>query len=132
MLKFKWEIKFIKGKIQAKRGRPRKSEKPLNNNARWRQKLEKYQSDTFKKEGTAKIYVNFETNKLSMRAGSKKWMTQLLTPLFKIFKGKNAFLVEYEYLPLTNLTGCPLYNYLMKDNNKDIEVIFLTINFVKN
>ena len=101
----------------------------------------------------AKIYVNFETNKLSMRAGSKKWMTQLLTPLFKIFKGKhvttnlienkhsqikrtgagrkqrdkghghqlftlNAFLVEYEYLPFTNLTRRSLYNYLMKDNKK--------------
>ncbi len=73
-LKFKWEIKFIKGKVQAKRGRPRKSDTSQNKNERWRQKLEKYQSDSFQKEGTAKIFVNFETNKLSMRAGAKKWM----------------------------------------------------------
>ena len=88
-LKFKWEIKFIKGKIQANRGRPRSSDKVQNKNAKWRQKLENYQSDSFKKEGTAKIYVNFESNKLSMRTGAKKWMLQMLTPIFKIFKGKH-------------------------------------------
>ncbi|GAH71371.1 unnamed protein product, partial [marine sediment metagenome] len=65
-LKFKWEIKFIKEKVQAKRGRPRNSDKIKNKNVKWRQKLENYQSDSFKKEGTAKIYVNFRTNKLSM------------------------------------------------------------------
>ena len=88
-LKFKWEIKFVKGKVQAKKGRLRKSENSQNRNARWRQKLENYQSDSFEKEGTAKMFVNFETNKLSGRAGAKKWMIQLLTPLFKIFKGKH-------------------------------------------
>ncbi|TKJ26799.1 MAG: hypothetical protein CEE42_04270 [Promethearchaeota archaeon Loki_b31] len=46
-LKFNWEIKFIKGKVQAKRGRPRKSDTSQNKNERWRQKLEKYQSDSF-------------------------------------------------------------------------------------
>ena len=71
-LKFKWEIKFIKGNIYKKRGRPRKEESLEIKNKPWRQKLEDYQSDTFKKEGTAKIFVNFETNKLSMRAGAKK------------------------------------------------------------
>ncbi|KKN64159.1 hypothetical protein LCGC14_0494530 [marine sediment metagenome] len=89
-LKFKWEIKFIKGRVQAKRGRPRNSNQVQNKNARWRQKLENYQSDSFQKEGSAKIYVNFETNKLSMRAGAKKWMIQMLTPIFKIFKGKHV------------------------------------------
>ncbi len=58
-------------------------------NERWRQKLEKYQSDSFQKEGTAKIFANFETNKLSIRAGAKKWMIRMLTPIFKIFKGKH-------------------------------------------
>ena len=152
-LKFKWEIKFIKEKIQAKRGRPRNSDKIKNKNIKWRQKLENYQSDSFKKEGTAKIYVNFKTNKLSMRAGAKKWMILMLTPLLKIFKGKHtttnlieskhsqvkgsgagkkqrdkeyghvlftlhAFLVEHGHIPFTNLTGRPLYNYLMKDEKK--------------
>ena len=151
-----WEIAFIKGKVQAKRGRPRKSDKSQNNNARWRQKLENYQSDSFEKEGTAKIFVNFETDKLSLRAGAKKWMIQLLAPLFKLFKGKHittnlieskisqikrkgagrkqrdegyghqlftlhAFLAEYGHLPFTNLTGRPLYSYLMiKDEKKEI------------
>jgi len=88
-LKFKWEIKYIKGKIHEKRGRPRKATTSQKKNERWRQKLEIYQSDSFKKEGTAKIFVNFETNKVSMRAGAKKWMFQMLMPIFKIFKGKH-------------------------------------------
>ena len=152
-LKFKWEIKFIKGKIQQKRGRPRKADTSQNENERWRQKLEKYQSDSFKKEGTAKIFVNFETNKLSIRAGTKKWMIRMLTPIFKIFKGKHittnkieskhsqvkrngagrkqrdkeyghklyalhTFLVEYGYIPFTNLVGRPLYSYLIKSSKK--------------
>jgi len=152
-LKFKWEIKFIKGKVQAKRGRPRNSDTIKTKNERWRHKLDNYQSDSFKKEGTSKIYVNFKTNKLSIRAGAKKWMIQMLTPIFKIFKEKtittnlieskhsqikgngggkkqrdkeyghqlftlHAFLVEYGHIPFTNLTGRPLYNYLMKDDKK--------------
>jgi hypothetical protein len=153
-LKFKWEIKFIKGKIYKKRGRPRKEESLKIKSAPWRQKLEKYQSPSFQKEGTAKIFVNFETNKLSMRAGAKKWMLQMLTPLFKIFKGKHittnkieskhsqvkrngasrkqrdkeyghklytlhTFIVEYGYIPFTNLAGRPLYSYLIKNNKKE-------------
>ena len=88
-----------------------------------------------------------------MRAGSHKWIINMLTPLFKIFKGKfvttnlieskhsqvkgngagrkqqdeeyghqlftlHAFIVEYEYLPFTNLAGRPLYKYLMIENKK--------------
>jgi len=152
-LRFKWEIKLIKGKVQKKRGRPRKEESIKLKGAPWRQKLDAFQSDSFQKEGSAIIYVNFETNKLSMRAGSKKWMIQMLTPIFKIFKGKHittnlieskhsqikgsgagkkqrdeeyghllftlkAFIVEYEYIPFTNLTGRPLYSYLMIDIKK--------------
>ena len=152
-LKFKWEIKFIKGKVQKKRGRPRKEESIKLKNAPWRQKLEAFQSDSFQKEGSAIIYVNFESNKLSMRAGAKKWMIQMLTPIFKIFKGihittnliesKNsqikgsgagkkqrdeeyghllftlhAFIVEYGYIPFTNLMGRPLYSYLMIEEKK--------------
>ena len=152
-LKFKWEIKFIKGKIHKNRGRPRKEELSQIKNEPWRQKLENYQSDSFKKEGTAKIFVNFDTNKLSMRAGAKKWMIQMLIQIFKIFKGKHittnmieskhsqikgsgvgkkqrdkeyghllftlhAFIVEYGYIPFTNLTGRPLYKYLMTDDKK--------------
>jgi len=30
----------------------------------------------------------------------------------------HAFLVEYGHIPFTNLAGRPLYNYLMKDENK--------------
>jgi len=87
-LKFKWEIKLIKGRIQAKRGRPRSSVTSQKKLPKWREKLKKFNSPTFQKEGTAKIYVNFTSNKLSMRVGSKKWMIQMLTPFFKIYKGK--------------------------------------------
>jgi len=153
-LKFKWEIKLIKGKVHEKRGRPRKEESIKLKNAPWRQKLEKFQSDSFQKEGTSKIFVNFETNKLSMRAGAKKWMLQMLTPIFKIFKGKHittnlieskhsqvkgngagkkqrdrdyghklymlhTFIVEYGYIPFTNLAGRPLYKYLIKNSKKE-------------
>jgi len=152
-LKFKWEIKLIKGKIHAKRGRPRNHGKIKNKNAKWRQKLKNYQSNSFQKGGSAKIYVNFKTNKLSMRAGAKKWMLLMLTPILKIFKGIHittnkieskhsqikrngagkkqrdeeyghllftlyAFLVEYGYIPFTNLAGRPLYKYLMKNEEK--------------
>ena len=152
-LKFKWEIKFIKGKVHKKRGRPRKEEAIKLKNAPWRQKLEMFQSGSFQKEGTAKIFVNFETNKLSMRAGAKKWMIQMLTPIFKIFRGKHittnlieskhsqvkgngagrkqrdkeyghqlymlhTFLVEYGYIPFTNLEGRPLYTYLIESSKK--------------
>ncbi len=152
-LKFKCEIKIIKGNIKKGLGRPRKEESIKLKNEPWRQKLEEFQSASFQKEGTAKIFVNFETNKLSMRAGAKKWMLQLLTPVFKIFKGKHittnkieskhsqikgsgagrkqrdreyghklftlhAFLVEYGYIPFTNLAGRPLYSYLIKNNKK--------------
>ena len=58
-------------------------------NEPWRQKLENYQSASFQKAGTGKIFVNFDTNKLSMQAGAKKWMLRMLTPIFKIFKGKH-------------------------------------------
>lgn len=152
-IKVKWEIKFIKGKIKKKRGRPRKEESVKFLNAPWRQKLEAFQSDSFQKEGSAKIFVNFETNKLSMRAGAKKWMLQLLLPLFKIFKGKHittnlieskhsqikgngaikkqrdkeyghllftlqAFIAECGHVPFTNMTGRPLYTYLMTEHEK--------------
>jgi hypothetical protein len=152
-LKFKWDIKLIKGRVQAKRGRPRNANQTQNKNAQWRQKLENFQSDSFQKAGSAKIYVNFESNKLSMRVGAKKWMLLMLTPIFKIFKGKHVttnliesknaqikgsgagkkqrdeeyghllftlhtFLKENGYVPFTNLTGRPLYNYLMVDEEK--------------
>lgn len=152
-LKFKWEIKFIKGKVYKKRGRPRKEERIKIMNKPWRQKVENYHSSSFQKEGSATIFVNFNTNKISMRAGAKKWMIQMLTPIFKIFKGKHittniieskhaqvkgngarrkmrdkeyghklymlhSYIVENEHIPFTNLTGRPLYRYLMKTTNK--------------
>ena len=87
-LKFRWEIKFIKGKVYKKRGRPRKEERMKIMNKPWRQKVEKFRSSSFQKEGSAKVFVNFDTNKISMRKGAKTWMIRMLTPIFKIFKGK--------------------------------------------
>ena len=93
-LKFKWEIKFIKGRVQAKRGRPRNSNQVQNKNARWRQKLENYQSDSFQKEGSAKVYVNFESNKLSMQVGPKSgWFRY--SPQFSKFLRENTLLLTW-------------------------------------
>ena len=89
-LKLKWEIKLIKGRVQKKRGRPPKAIKSQKADPKWRQKFKNFQTSSFKKKGTAKVYINFSTNKVSMRAGSKKWMVQILNPLLKIFKGKHA------------------------------------------
>ncbi len=109
-----------------------------------------------RKEIRTELYIdtgNKSTNKLSMRAGAKKWMFQMIIPIFKIFKGKHittnkieskhsqvkrngagrkqrdneyghklyafhTFLVEYGYIPFTNLVGRPLYSYLIKSNKK--------------
>ncbi|MEJ2250397.1 MAG: hypothetical protein P8Y97_12195 [Candidatus Lokiarchaeota archaeon] len=152
-LKFKWEIKFIKGKIYKKRGRPRKEERIKIMNKPWRQKVERYHSPSFQKIGIAKVFVNFDTNKISMRAGARKWMIRMLTPIYKIFKGKHittnkieskhaqvkgngagrkmrdgeyghrlymlhTYIVEYGYIPFTNLTGRPLFRYLMRESKK--------------
>ncbi|MHA1336573.1 MAG: hypothetical protein ACTSPW_12670, partial [Promethearchaeota archaeon] len=56
--------------------------------SRWRQKYEMYKFYKTKQEGTAKVFVNPETNKISLRSGSSMWMKDLLMVVLKIFNGK--------------------------------------------
>ncbi|MFO8018533.1 MAG: hypothetical protein R6U96_07850 [Promethearchaeia archaeon] len=80
-------------KLFSRRGRPSKDEirRAWTEycGSRWRQKYEKYKEYKKKREGTAKVFVNPENGKVSLRAGSSTWMTEMLTPLLKIFKGKH-------------------------------------------
>ena len=87
-LELRWEIKFIKGKIQSGRGRPTKYAEKNRALQTWRQKKDEYYSDEFQKSGVAKICINLKTEKISKRAGASQWMTLMLTPILKIFKEK--------------------------------------------
>lgn len=93
-LTFDWSIKLIRGKMYSVRGRPNKSkiQEAWRQwcGTRWRQKYEKYKSHVIPQNDTAKVFVNPETNKVSLRADSRKWMIKMLTPLLKIFKGKHV------------------------------------------
>ena len=87
-LKFKWEIKLIPGKLSNRRGRPGKQmlQSPLYQ--KWKQKKLEYESPDFQKSGTAKVLVNLDSQKISLRQGSKKWMKTMFQPVLKIFSGK--------------------------------------------
>lgn len=89
-LKFKWQIKFIKGKIYKRKGRPLKNSLPKKTNQKWRQKISAYQNGKIKKAGSAIVYTNSKNTKISKRKGSTDWMIRMLQPLFKKFKGKCA------------------------------------------
>ncbi len=91
-LKVNWSIKLIKGQMYSKRGRPtneqiRETWKAYHGQ-QWRQKYEKYKEYKLGEEGTAELFINPETSKVSLGAGSHVWMTEMLTPLLKLFRGK--------------------------------------------
>lgn len=154
ILKFKWEIKFIKGQVQAKRGRPRKSQTPQKPRLKWQKQVNNYHNGKMKTSGSAEVYVNHKNTLVSLRKGSKRWMIGMLQPLFKIFKGRvmttsliesknhqiksmsgdrkqqdpdynhklfalSSFIVEFGHIPHVNLSGRPLYKYLMKDHKTE-------------
>jgi len=85
---FRWEISFIQGKLKAGRGRPTKKMRKSKRYREWRQKKDEYHSKEFQKSGSARVFVNLETKKVSMRKGSKKWMQRILQRLLPIFSGK--------------------------------------------
>jgi hypothetical protein len=87
-LKFKWEIKFIKANIKIGRGRPLKEESESKEIRQWRQKKNEYYSKEFEKEGTASVFINTETETISLRAGAKSWMINMFLPVLKEFNGK--------------------------------------------
>jgi len=85
---FHWEIKFIKGKFQAGRGRPTKAQRKSKEYRQWRQKKDEYYSNTFQKSGKARVFVNLETKKVSMKKGCKIWMQRIFQRLLPLFAGK--------------------------------------------
>ena len=85
---FKWEIKFIQGPIQSKRGRPSKKQQMNPHYIQWRQKRDEYRSNKFEKAGSARIFVNLNSKKISLRRGSKQWMKKLFLQLLPIFHHK--------------------------------------------
>ncbi len=86
---FKWEIRFIRSQIQANRGGPtiQMRNDPLY--IQWLSKKNEYYSPQFQKVGTAHVYVNLSSRKITLRKGSKQWMKKMLQPLIPIFNGKH-------------------------------------------
>ncbi len=84
----KWEIKFIKANNPVGSGRPTIQQRNTPQHQQWRQKKEEYYSESFQKLGTAKLFINPDTKKISLRHGSKTWMTKMISPLFPIFYEK--------------------------------------------
>ena len=91
-IKVNWSKKLIRGQMYSKRGRPSKEQVKAAWSAyqgrRWRQNYKKYREVKSGETGTAEMFINPETNKVSPGAGSQTWMSDLLTPLLKLFKGK--------------------------------------------
>jgi hypothetical protein len=87
-LKLKWEIKFIKGKLPIGRGRPTKQLQNSKQYQDWRQKKKEYLIDSAPKEGTAKVFINPNSKRISLRQGSKVWMQKMLQQVLPLFNTK--------------------------------------------
>lgn len=86
---FKWEIKFIQGSAQQNQGRPTIQQRTNPQYLLWVSKKNEYDSPQFQKAGSARVYVNLDSRKISLRKGSKQWMKKMLQPLYPIFLGKH-------------------------------------------
>ena len=87
-LSFRWEIKLIEGKLPMGRGRPTKQMKNSKIYQQWRQKIDYYHSKAFQKQRSAKLFINLETRKVTLRQGSKRWMRNLIQNIFPIYHNK--------------------------------------------
>jgi len=85
---FRWEIKLIKSKLPMGRGRPTKQLKKSKVYQQWRQKLEEYNAEEFQKQGSAKLFINQVTKKISLRRGSKRWMRNMIQKIFPLYHNK--------------------------------------------
>ena len=85
---FKWEIKFIPGPIQSNRGRPSKEQENDPHYIQWRQKRNEYRSNKFEKSGSARVFINLNSKKISLRRDSKQWMKKIFHQLLPIFHHK--------------------------------------------
>ena len=85
---FKWEIKFIKGKLPQSRGRPTIQFRNSSQYQQFRQKMAEYNTPTFQKIGTANLFINPDSKKVSLRRDSKTWMRSMLQQVLPIFLHK--------------------------------------------
>lgn len=83
-----WEIKFIKTPLKQGRGRPQKNSENEKLYHQWRQKKHEYESDTFQKKGSASLYINKETKKVSMRKGAHRWIASIFQHILPLFLDK--------------------------------------------
>ena len=88
VLRFRWEIKLIRSLTGTGSGRLPKSLQMKQQKLKWRQKLDRYENGRMEKNGSAEVFINFDNKKISMRAGSSRWMIRMLQPVFKIFMGR--------------------------------------------
>ena len=54
----------------------------------WRQKKVEYESKAFQKNGSARLFINPDSKKISLRRGSKKWMQAMFQQIIVIFNRK--------------------------------------------
>lgn len=87
-LSFRWEIKLVKSKLPMGRGRPTIQMKNSKVYQQWRQKIDQYHSGAFQKHGSAKLFINPETKKVTLRQGSKRWMRNMIQTIFPIYHNK--------------------------------------------
>lgn len=87
-LGFKWEIKLIQGKLPIGRGRPTIQMTQRKIYKQWRQKKVEYESEAFQKDGSARLFINPDSKKISLRRGSKKWMRAMFQQIIVIFNRK--------------------------------------------
>lgn len=87
-LKFKWEIKLIKGKLPIGSGRPTSQLKKSKIYQEWRQKKDDYYSTTFQKRGSAKVFINPDSKKISLRQDSKRWMQRMFQKILPLYHNK--------------------------------------------
>jgi hypothetical protein len=108
--RFRWEIKFIRGQIQAKRGRPKKTSqtsKPKKPKLKWQIEVDNFYNGKMQISGSSEVYINHKTEIVSPHKDSKKWMIQILQPLFKIFKGRvmTTALIESKNNQIKGMSG---------------------------
>ncbi len=79
---------MIKGKLPIGSGRPTSQLTKSKIYQVWRQKRDAYYSDTFQKRGSAKMFINPESRKISLRQDSKRWMQGMFQKILPLYHNK--------------------------------------------
>ncbi len=70
------------------RGRPTKQLKKSKAYQQRRQKIDEHNTGEFQKRGSAKLFINPKTKKISLRRGSKRWMRNMIQKIFPLYHNK--------------------------------------------